>query len=364
MGFSFSGSTESGISLRHGSGFAVHHRHIRVFFAVLVLAQVGPLHAQSPMFNAQTVLEIVRFCGAKRAVLTDLSPADWSSGAWHDTENPVLFALEDDRIPVTAIGPDWAWALSEQAQMFEFLKQFPAGRTRLQDAGRAEANLRDALTKPLEASVVHTELLEVMHEFQTLTTAALEEGPGTAHRVKRLELVKKNLRGLDLTDCVVIAPLDDVPALLGLPNAQVPDLRDFKPGEASRFRSVVDRAYRLEESDDLNILVHALLELDGPPDSSLGRIALEARFAASGLYLAVGDLESARDLLEAVAMGQFDRPAYLPGFVLSRLGQVRDLQLERDMAVRAYRAALGLSWLPLEARQVCESGLERPFRLA
>jgi hypothetical protein len=49
--------------------------------------------------------------------------------------------------------------------------------------------------------------------------------------------------------------------------------------------------------------------------------------------------------------------------VLSRLGQVRDLQLERDMAVRAYRAALGLAWLPLEARQVCESGLERPFVL-
>jgi hypothetical protein len=359
---------ESVHSLRHGVRFAVHPFTIgsasRVFFAVLVLAQVGPLHAQSPMFNAQTVLEIVRFTGAKRVVLTDVSPADWSSGAWRDTENPVLFALEDDRISVTAIGPDWAWALSEQSQMFEFLKQFPAGRTRLQQAGRAEANLRDVLTKPLEAAVVHNEMLEVIREYHTATTAALEEGPGTAHRVKRLEELTKNLTELDLTDCVVLAPLDDLSALLEMPNTRVPNLIDFKPGEASRFRSVVDRAYRLEESDDLNILVHALLELDGPPDSSLGRIALEARFAASGLYLAVGDLESARDLLEAVAMGQFERPSYLPGFVLSRLGQVRDLQDERDMAIRAYRAAIGLAWLPLEARQVCESGLERPFRLA
>ena len=315
------------------------------------------------MFNAQTVLEIVRFIGASRVILTDVSPADWSSGAWRDLENPVLFALEDDRIPVAAIGPDWAWAVKEQAQMFEFLKQFPAGRTRLQAGARAEADLRDALSKPLEASVVHNEMLEVIREYHTATTEALEEGPGTAHRVKRLEALTKDLGQLDLNGCIVLAPLDDVPALLELPNARVPDLTDFRPGEASRFRSVVDRAYRLEESDDLNILVHALLELDGPPDSSLGRIALEARFAASGLYLAVGDLESARDLLEAVAMGQFERPSYLPGFVLSRLGQVRDLQDERDMAVRAYRAALGLSWLPLEARQVCESGLERPFRL-
>ena len=316
------------------------------------------------MFNAQTVLEIVRFSGAKRVILTDVSPADWSSDTWRETENPVLFALEDDRLPVTAIGPDWAWATAEQAQMFEFLKQFPAGRTRLQQAGRAEADLRDVLSKPLEAAVVHNEMLEVIREYQLATTQALEEGPGTAHRLKRLGLLKKNLTELDLTDCVVLAPLDDLPALLELANARVPDLTDFRPGEASRFRSVVDRAYRLEEADDLNILVHALLELDGPPDSSLGRIALEARFAASGLYLAVGDLESARDLLEAVAMGQFERPAYLPGFVLSRLGQVRDLQDQRDMAIRAYRAALGLVWLPLEARQVCESGLERPFRLA
>ena len=316
------------------------------------------------MFNAQTVLEIVRFTGASHVVLSDVPPVDWSSGAWRDTENPVLFALQDDRIPVTAVGPDWAWALSEQAQMFEFLKQFPAGRTRLQQAGRAEADLRDVLSKPLEVAVVHSEMLETIREYQTATTAALEEGPGTAHRVKRLELLKQNLAELDLTDCIVLAPLDDLPELLELPNARVPDLTNFKPGEASRFRSVVDRAYRLEESDDLNILVHALLELDGPQNSSLGRIALEARFAASGLYLAVGDLESARDLLEAVAMGQFDRPAYLPGFVLSRLGQVRDLMDERPMAIRAYRAALALSWLPLEACQVCESGLERPFRLA
>ena len=148
------------------------------------------------MFNAQTVLEIVRFTGAHQVILTDVSPADWSSGAWRDTENPVLFALEDDRVPVTAIGPDWAWALSEQSQMFEFLKQFPAGRTRLQQAGRAEADLHDVLSKPLEAAVVHNEMLETIREYHTATTVALEEGPGTAHRVKRLEILKKNLAEL------------------------------------------------------------------------------------------------------------------------------------------------------------------------
>jgi len=32
--------------------------------------------------------------------------------------------------------------------------------------------------------------------------------------------------------------------------------------------------------------------------------------------------------------------------------------------VRAYRAALGLAWLPAEARRVAESGLDTPFSLA
>jgi hypothetical protein len=141
------------------------------------------------------------------------------------------------------------------------------------------------------------------------------------------------------------------------------NLEGFKPGVASRFRAVVDRAYSLHENDDLDTLVHSLLELDGAADSALGRIALEARFAASGVYLAVGDLESARDLLEAVAMGQFERPAYLPGFVLSRLGQVRDLMNERQHAIRAYTAALALQWLPISAKTVAQSGLETPFAL-
>ena len=109
---------ESDLSLRHGSSFAADLFTFgyegQVICAVHVLSQVGPLHAQSPMFNAQTVLEIVRFIGASRVILTDVSPTDWSSGAWRDLENPVLFALEDDRIPVAAIGPDWAWAVKEQ----------------------------------------------------------------------------------------------------------------------------------------------------------------------------------------------------------------------------------------------------------
>lgn len=316
------------------------------------------------MYNAQTVLEIMRFLGRPRAILTGSSAAEWSDGSWRDLENPLYHALYDDEVEITPVAEDWSWAELERDQMLEFLNQYPQGKARLRELGPREMALREVLQRPMDAHMVHSpELLEVVRAYHDAAQQLLEDGPGTAHRKLRLERLFGRLENAVWDDAVVITPLDDLPALLEFPGAQLPNLEGFKPGEASRFRAVVDRAYRLEEADDLDALVHQLLELDGPPDSALGRIALEARFAASGVYLAVSDLESALDLLEAVSMGQFDAPVYLPGFVLARLGQVRDLMGERERAVRAYRAALGLSWLPQEARAVAQTGLETPFSM-
>lgn len=333
----------------------------------MLLADLGALHARYPTYNAQTVLEILRHVGASKVILPSVTPEVWTSGKWRDLEHPVLFALDDERMPVEAVATDWTWADLEQDKMLEFLKMYPQGLERLRELRRSELDLKDMLSKPLDAFSIHGLLpelpvLESVKTFHAKSVDVLEEGPGTAHRKRRLTELAAKLERFD--DAVVLTPLDDLPELLEMGFKTV-DLTGFKPGEASRFRAVVDRAYALHENDDLDTLVHSLLELDGAPDSALGltlgRIALEARFAASGVYLAVGDLESARDLLEAVAMGQFERPAYLPGFVLSRLGQVRDLMGERQHAIRAYTAALALKWLPISARNVAQSGLETPF---
>ncbi len=325
-----------------------------------VLATLGALHATAPLYNAQTILEIIGFLGASRVVLGFVSPQIWQSNAWRDLDDPVLFALEDARVPVTAIATDWSWAETEQNKMLEFLKQFPQGQKRLGQFNALQRDLQTALQVPLDVATVHGSLLEVVTQYHTDTTALLEEGPGTAHRRQRItELVAQ----LELNaDAVLLAPLDDVPLLLEL-GLELPDFTGFMPTEHSRFRAIIDRAYRLEENDDLDALVHQLLALDAPADTALARMALEARFAASGLYLAVGDWQSARDLLEAVSQGQFERPSYLAGFVLARLGQVRDLMLERDKAIRAYTAALALTYCPLEARAVAMAGLQQAFAI-
>lgn len=311
------------------------------------------------MYNAQTVLEVARFVGASQVAVSSVTPQEWSSGAWRERDDPLLFALEDARVRVVPLGEDWSAQIQEQTKMLEFLQQYPKGRERLARVGAAERELRAALEQPQDAVGVHSVWLEATRTYHATVTSALEEGPGTAHRLTRVTQILERARDLE-PGTVLLADLDDLPPLLDA-GLELPDLRDFKPGEASRFRAVVDRAYRLEPDDDLDALVHALLELDAPADTAEARIALEARFAASGLYLSVGDLESARDLLEAVSQGQFERPSYLPGYVLARLGQVRDLTGERARAIGAYKAALGLAYCPAEARAVAQRGLETPF---
>ncbi|MFN3265653.1 MAG: hypothetical protein ACK41E_02330 [Deinococcales bacterium] len=323
-----------------------------------VIAILGALHSSKPLYNAQTVLELLAHVGADKVQLAHVSAQDWQSGAWRDLDDPVLFALEDARLTVAGIAPDWAWAEREHTQMLEFLNQFPQGKKRLSEVTTLEAELKTMLEQPLDAATVHGALLEVVSSYHQRRTELLEEGPGTAHRLERIKTIVAALE----PDAVLLAPLDDLPALLEL-GCTLPDLKGFTPAEPSRFRAIVDRAYRLEDGDDLDALVHQLLALDAPADTVLARIALEARFAASGLYLAVGDWQSASDLLEAVAMGQFERPSYLPGFVLTRLGQVRDLLLERERAVRAYTAALALAYCPNEAKEVAQQGLTVPFSL-
>ncbi|HWG84089.1 MAG TPA: hypothetical protein VNT60_01305, partial [Deinococcales bacterium] len=262
-------------------------------------------------------------------------------------------------------GPDWSWAEREGERLAESLRLFERGRQIQREAAALERDLRVALERPLDARAVHgPELLGAVDAYHAGLTTLMGEGPGNAHRARRLAEVATALVEEEDETAAAVVPLDDLPALAAVSGHRLPSLDGFAPGEASRARAIVDRAYALDEGDDLDALVMNLLALDGPPDSALGRIALEARFAASGVYLSVGDLESARDLLEAVSQGQFERPAYLPGYVLVRLGQVRDLQGERALATRAYGAALALEWLPAAAREVAESGLRAPFQLA
>ena len=152
---------------------------------------------------------------------------------------------------------------------------------------------------------------------------------------------------------MALVALDDLPGLLErLPQASLPDAAHFAPGESSRLRALADRALLLQGGDDLSALLAALERETGDRLTPKA----ELQYAAAGIHLAVGDLPSARSLLEAAAHGLTNERS-LPGLVLARLGQVRDAQGERDLATRTYRAVLALNFAPKVAREAAQVGL-------
>lgn len=320
-----------------------------------LLPDLGDLLRLHPQFNAGTVVELLR--GLERGGL----PARevwWASGP--DPDHPLRDALPAARFALRELPTLEEDAEADYAQLVSFLGQYPQGRDRLREAGRAEQVFSAVLTAPLTAQrVLSPEVLDAARTYHTATRAALGEGPGTRWRERRLEGVVSALAGVG--EGVVLAPLDDLPDLLSsLPGARLPDVEGFTPGETSRLRALADRAWQLREDDDLGALLEALDRETG--DAVTPKAELDA--AAAGVYLAVGDLGSARTLLERAAHALTDDlPRSLPGLVLARLGQVRDAQGNRELAERTYRAVLALSYAPAAAREAAEAGLKEAFRL-
>ncbi|WP_425145335.1 hypothetical protein [Deinococcus sp.] len=319
--------------------------------SLLLLPDLGDLLRLHPQYNAATLVEL----------LWGLETRDllWLSGP--DPDHPARDTLAAAGIGVTEGAPDWAWAEAEHQALLAFMRQYPQGRARVQAAQEAERRLEGALTAgPLTlARLTSPELLGELEELQRAVAAALDEGPGTRWQAKRLDTLAQAAQG---HSGAALVALDDLPGLLArLPGARLPDAGSFGasvPGEASRLRALADRAELLHDNDDLSALLAALERETGDALTPMA----ELRYAAAGIYLAVGDLKSARALLESAAHALKNERS-LPGLVLARLGQVRDAQGERDLATRTYRAVLALSFAPQVARETAQAGLETAFAL-
>ena len=315
--------------------------------ALTLLPDLGDLLRLQPQYNAATLVELARSMGATELL--------WLTG--DDPDHPARDAFASAGLSVTELTPDWAWAEAEYAELTGFAQQYPQGRERLRLAGQAERDLAALLEGPLTLErLTSAEMLAGLAAYHAALEQALEEGPGTRWHARRLDTLASALGG---RTGVALAALDDLPGLLGrLPQARLPDAASFTPGEASRLRALADRALLLNEDDDLAALLAALERESGDRLTPKA----ELQYAAGNIHLAVGDLKSARSLLEAAAHGLTNERS-LPGLVLARLGQVRDAQNERDLATRTYRAVLALNFAPQAAREAAQVGLQEPFQL-
>lgn len=315
-----------------------------------LIADFGDLLRYHPRYNAVTVLDVLQAHSAEptKRHLHILSP--WGA------EHPLRFVLAAAGWTWTEYHPDWAWAEAEALQLRDILQQYPQARLRLQQVQALEQQLEAAVLAPLDAETVHsTEFLGQLQDIHGQLQTVLEEGPGTAHRLRRIELLATQLASLD---GLVLVAVDDLQPLLdACPQAGLPS--QFPLSEPARLRALVDRAYRLEDNDDIERLVQQLLTETG----DIFTPQAELHYAAANIYLACGDLESARGLLEQAGHAQIEHPQYLFGLVYARLGQVRDALADREGALRAYKATLALNWAPDIARETAQLGLEQPFAI-
>ena len=314
--------------------------------ALILIPDLGDLLRLQPQYNAATVAELALHLGASEVL--------WLTG--NDPDHPARDTVAAARLTLSELAPDWAWAQAEHAELTGFMQQYPQGQARLRRAGQAERELEGLLQGGLTLErLTSAELLAGLAFYHAALAEALEEGPGTRWQVKRLDTLATVLEG---KAGVALTALDDLPGLLErLPQAHLPD-STFIPGESSRLRALADRALLLSETDDLSALL-ASLERETGDRLTPGA---ELQYAAAGIHLAVGDLPSARNLLEAAAHGLTNERS-LPGLVLARLGQVRDAQGERDLATRTYRAVMALNFAPKVAREAAQAGLETAFTL-
>lgn len=292
----------------------------------------------------------------RELLLASYSPQQLAQAAWREANDLPLFHLlpwaEDQGLPVRAL--DEQASLKGEAQLFrQALEQFPQGKPILQQIAQIDARFGESMTRPLwPAQLADPRRLGEIEAYLDELTQLLGPGPATGFHQQRLDAVIATIQASSVDHALILVDWLDYPYLLrGV--AGIAGAADHQATVAEEQRAILDRAWRLEASDDLAALLEQLRQVPGP----------ESQFLASQIYLSVGQVDDALALLEELVHQNFQFPAYLPGYVLARYGQLNDLQGERTRALRAYQAVLALDWVPAEAREMARSGQRTAFRL-
>jgi hypothetical protein len=328
-----------------------------VTLPLTLLPLTGPWHLRHPRWNVVTVRDALEALGPDVVVTSALPPGFDADAGWQATDEvalpwTVVPWAQRRGTPVRGVGAPPPVPEAE-ADLRRYLEAFPAARAQLDAARSTLAPLETLLPLPLDLPRLLAEVVPPLAEDLHRRLEAFGDGPATAWRAERARQTLEHalaaggqrpawLVELDLWPAVVAA-LEDA-GIAWSPIAEPP------VSPAARRRSLLDVAWRGETPDPAGLLAQ-LRE---------GNEA-EAGFLQAQVLLAHDHPAEALDVLENVSHGDFREPYLLPGLLLARLGQLRDLAGRRERALQAYRGVLALSWAPVEARKAALAGLDRPF---
>ena len=329
--------------------------------SVTLIPLLGAWHLRYPVYNVASVLALVRASRPEVVVPAPLVPGALATPAWQDTPEialpPVLAWAERQGVRLESGMPESPDPGAE-ADFQRYLAGYPRTREQLV---RLEALLRpldELLPQPLTLARIWDEVVPVLKDYQQEREAVFGDGPGTDWWRERLtelatSIAKTCIAELPETRVTVLASAEQLPflraALLEL-GTEVLTPREVPHDETIRERALLDVAFRGDAADPVALL-SSLREVKGA----------EARFHEANLLLMNGHPAEALERLEAAVNGDFSTPYYLPGYLLARLGQLRDLNGDRAGAVRTYRGVLAFDWVPEDAREAAVTGLEAPF---
>ncbi len=330
--------------------------------SLTLLPLMGPWHLRHPRWNVVTARDALEALAPEVLWTTALPPDFEREPSWRDGDEialPWTVAPWAARrgTPLRGVGAPGA----EEAADFErYLAAYPQARAPLDAARAALRPLNELLPQALDLHRIVGEVLPPLAADLRLRLEAFGDGPGTGWRLRRARVARErivaDLDALGATRGAVLVEADLWPALtteldaagIAWSPAASPPVSDD-----ARLRSLLDVAWRGEAADVAGLLGR-LRELD----------LAEARFLEAQLLLAHDHVAEALEVLEAAATGDFREPYPLPGLLLARLGQLRDVAGRRDRALQAYRGVLALGWAPAEAREAAEAGMRAPFAFA
>lgn len=327
--------------------------------AVRLVPLVGPLHIAYPAWNVVSVRDLLAELRPAAVATTALAAGDLDDPLWRDTPELALPHTVEPwtrkhGIPLHAVGepsPD----PDATRDFARYAAGYPAVRAAWQQAEALETPLRELLAKPLGLDRIVEEALPLVGPPQLARERSFGDGPATDWLRRRTSAMADRI--VELANSVggsltVLVPLDHLPLLIEALEGRVPwDLPGAPdPTPASRRRSLLDVAMRGDVAEPAKLL-EQLRELD----------LVEARYHEANLLLEHGHAAEALERLETASREDFAEPYWLPGYLLTRLGQLYDVDGRRDAAVRAYRGVRALSYAPPEARAAAVHGLETPF---
>lgn len=320
----------------------------------------GPWHLRHPRWNVVVVREALEALAPDRVATTALPSEYAADPGWRATDEvalPWTVAPWAAGRGTALVGVGTPPAISGAAADFErYLAGFPGARSALEDAAAALAPLRERLPRPHDLDGLLAQVVPPLADDLRVRLAAFGDGPATAWRGERASSAVERALALGGERPALLVELDLWPAVvraLDERGAAWTVVAAPPPSPAARRRALLDVAWQ-GEAPDVAGLLGQLREGDEP----------EARFLEAQLLLAHDHPAEALEVLEHASHGDFREPYLLPGLLLARLGQLRDLAGRRDRALQAYRGVLALAWAPPEALAAARAGLEKPFAAA